>query len=581
MTMQPEINQQSLAKILEDVLLHARDVVFCWSKRDVSRHLACSGSIRDVLGFLPSEIASPGDFGDNVYYADKAKVQDALRDIQTGEEEPRLVEHRLITGSGDIRWVRTCVRQILPDWLGHELIVLTVTDIDEEKRYKNRLREKTYRDPLTGLPNRAMLEYKLQAFMESVQRNGKHLALIHLDLDNFKTFNEQYGYGFGDGILRQIGDVLLAELPVDTAVFRVGGDEFMLLIKNLDNRTDLEQIMQNIMNCLKSSIDEQGQQVTIQASAGIAIYPDDSDNTDDVQNNAMIALKKAKEHGTGHWCYFNPILKVDQIRRADLEKRLRRAIDQREFYLVYQPQLDTLTQQISGIEALIRWNDPEHGLVSPADFIPLAESCGLMIPIGAFVLETACLQQINWIAQGIPVVPIAVNISTDQIRDPHFFPNLRRTLAKTGLPPELLELEITESLFLESSDIVRELFAKIRSLGIRIALDDFGSGYSSLTYLKNFQLDRLKIDRTFIRDMKLESVETAITGTIVTLAHILELDVVAEGVETQEQYDYLKKVGCNNVQGYFFHRPLSEPKIQRLLKTQPLLEQTVRKRKKR
>lgn len=558
-----QLDHLLLNRIMDDILGSSRDIVMFWNAREARLHFNCR--LQEILGYHDYEITNLQSLADIVYFADKPRLSVWLDDETRLSPAPAAIEHRVVTKNGDIRWVMTTLRRIRPDWLGHSLVIGNISDIDSDKRSRNIIREKTFRDPLTGLPNRVMLEYKLQTYMESVQRNNKYLALITLDLDNFKTINENFGYSFGDGILRQIGDVLMAELPVDTAVFRVGGDEFVLLIKNLDSRDDIEQIMQNIMKSLSTSIDEQGQQVAVQASAGISIYPDDCKSSDDIQSNAMIAMKKAKEHGAGHWCYYNPILRSDQIKRADLERRLRRAIDKREFYVAYQPQVDVQTRRISGLEALVRWQDPSHGTVSPMDFIPLAEECGLMIQIGTYVLETACAQVVQWIEQGVPAVPVAVNISTAQIFDPQFLTILRRTLAKTGLNPRLLELEITESLFLENSASIQNLFEKIRDMGIRIALDDFGSGYSSLTYLKNFQLDRLKIDRTFIRDMKLQSVETAITGTIVTLAHILNLEVVAEGVENLEQYEYLKKVGCNTVQGYYFCKPVLAAQVRQML----------------
>lgn len=549
-----QLNTTLLNQILTDVLDVTRDIVLYWSSRDIVLHF--NGRLEAAFGYRDDEITSLQALKEIVYFADKVRLAQTLDNIAQLDAQPVTLEHRIITRTGDVRWVQTSLRRIRPQWLGSSLIIGTIADIDSEKRARNKLREKTFRDPLTGLPNRSLLEYKLQTYMESAQRSHKSLALITLDLDNFKEINESYGYGFGDNILRQIGDVLLAELPVDTTVFRVGGDEFVLLVKNLESRTDIEQIMQNIMKSLAASIEVQEQLVSVQASAGISIYPDDCTTSDDIQNNAMIALKKAKDQGTGNWCYFNPHLRASQLRRADLEKRLRRAIEKREFHLVYQPQYDAQTGKISGLESLIRWQDPEHGLISPTDFIPLAEELGLMVPIGTFVLETACAQTIHWQELGVPVVPVAVNISTAQILDAQFLTVLRRTLAKTGLDPHLLEVEITESVFLDSSESVQALFEKIRQLGVRIALDDFGTGYSSLTYLKNLPIDRLKIDRAFIHDMKQQSVETAITGTIVALAHILDLEVVAEGVENLEQFEYLRRVGCNHVQGYYFSKPL-------------------------
>ncbi len=563
------IDGGQLLRVLDDVMSASRDVVWFWTPAD--RRIHCNGRLTEVFGYQPEELGDFEAFLRTVYFADKSKIRQLIEQSTGRGDKPVNSEHRIICRNGDIRWVRTSFRRIDPSWSVDDMVIGTISDIDEEKRSKSRLREQSYRDSLTGLPNRTMMDYKLSAYMESVRRNGRLLALIHLDLDGFKMINETYGHSVGDTILRHIGDVLISELPLDTTVFRIGGDEFALLIKNLENQADIEQIMQNILKALASSIVVDDRQVAVQATAGIAVYPGFGTTPDEIQNHAGVALMQAKAKRSGGWSYFSPDLQADQGRRAEMEKRLRRAIQNREFRLVYQPQVDVASGRVSGLEALIRWNDPDHGAVSPMDFIPVAEACGLMPAIGGWVLETACAQLRNWIDAGIPAVRVAVNISPQQFKDPQFFSNLRRILSMTGIDPRMLELEITESIFLEGPEELQLLFDRIRGCGVQIALDDFGTGYSSLNYIKNFKLDRLKIDRAFIHDMKAHSVETAITGTIVVLAHILELEVVAEGVETLEQFNYLKEVGCNTIQGFYFSRPTEVADLPRILQDGTML----------
>ncbi|MBP7401439.1 MAG: EAL domain-containing protein [Clostridia bacterium] len=560
------ISGVKLLNMLEDILSASRDVVWFWSPSE--HRIRFNSRVADVTGYGPDDLIDYESMMRAVYFADKWKVRQlAEQGLDPSDSpEPASLEHRIVCRGGDIRWVRTSFRRITPSWGEPGMVIGTITDIDTEKRSRSRLREQNYRDPMTGLPNRGMMEYKMQAYMESVRRNRRLLALIHIDLDGFKMVNETCGHAVGDLALQQIGDVLSSELPLDTTVFRIGGDEFALLVKNLENREEIEQIMQNITKALASSIIVNDRHILIHASAGIAVYPGYGTTPDEIQNQAGTALVQAKAKQSGSWCFFTPDLQEDMGRRAGMEMSLRRAIRDKEFRLVYQPQVDVESGRINGVEALLRWNDPERGNISPLELIPVAEDCGMMPDIGGWVLETACRQLKSWIDAGAPPVRVAVNISPQQFREPDFYPSLRRILSMTGLDPRLLELEITESMFLENPEAVRDMFEKIRDCGVRIALDDFGTGYSSLNYIKNFKLDRLKIDRAFIHDMKAHSVENAITGTIVVLSHILGLEVVAEGVETREQFNYLQEVGCNTIQGYYFSHPAEAGELPRLLR---------------
>ena len=557
------INSEQLLFVLEDLMSTSRDVAWFWSPEE--RKIRYDSSLTEKSGYDPVEMGDIDAFLSKVYFADRVKVRQIGSHVLIPGNHPAAVEHRILCANGDVRWVRTSFRRIHPKWCSSQLVVGTITDIDAEVRGRALLREQNYRDPLTGLQTRVMLDYKLQAYMESVRRNGRLLALIELDLEGFKEVNESFGHMVGDAVLRMIGDVLMVELPLDATVFRVGGDEFAILVKNLENQADIEQIMQNVMKALSRSIVLDNRHVMIRATAGITLFPGFGTTSDEIQVEAGIALREAKETNPGGWGYFTPDLQADQVRRAQMEKKLRRAIRDREFRLVFQPQVDTETKRINGLEALIRWDDPECGPISPATFIPIAETCGLMPVIGSWVVETACAHVVEWMSLGAPPVRVSVNISPQQFKETDFLPSLRRTLSITGLDPKMLELEITESMFLEDPDRLRDMFEKIRSLGVQIALDDFGTGYSSLNYIKNYKLDRLKIDRSFIHDMKAPSVETAITGTIVVLAHILGLEVVAEGVETPEQYLYLREVGCNTIQGFYFSRPVESVGIPALL----------------
>lgn len=554
---------EQLADLIQDVCGDTRDIVCLWTPSDAGFHF--NHSFSEFFDCALNDIRDPEAILSRIYPADRPAWRSICGRLARQEVPARPIELRLIGRDSEVRWVRIVLRQLRREWLPDGLIVGTMIDIDGERRIRHKIRVKTFQDNLTGLPNRAMLDYKLQAYMRSAVRNHKFLAFILIDISNFKAVNDRYQYEFGDAVLKTIAAHLTASLPTDATVFRVDGDEFAVLVKNLECWTDVEQIMHLLMRSLCLPVEVGNDVVSISVNAGITRYPGDGATADEIKNHAAIALKKAKMNGPAVWCKFLPEFRQEQIRQYTLEKQLRSAIERKELKLVYQPQIDIVSGRIIGLEALLRWHSAENGLVSPLDFIPVAESSGQIVAIGTWVLENVGQQMRAWLDRGLPIVPVAVNISPVQMKDPNFFSMVRRVLAINRLEPKLLELEITESTFLDQGDQIRQLLEDIRSYGIRVALDDFGSGYSSLTYIRNIALDRLKIDRSFIKDMHERHTDKAIIGTIIVLAHILNLEIVAEGVETEIQFDYLKKIGCNVVQGFLFSKPLPAVQVEDLM----------------
>ncbi len=434
--------------------------------------------------------------------------------------------------------------------------VCIVNDVTRQKHYEEELAYQANHDALTGLPNRNLLMDRLEQGISFAKRHGRRLAVLFLDLDQFKVVNDGIGHHVGDALLQEAARRLCRRLREGDTVARFGGDEFVVVCPELDDAADMGAITARVLEAFASPFEVLGERLRVTASVGIAFYPGDGADAATVLRNADLAMYKAKDSGRANCQFFTADLKIRMSERLRMEERLAEALERDEFELHYQPQVNATSGQISGLEALIRWRHPELGLVAPGHFIPLAEQSGLIVPIGDWVLHEACRQAASW-QQTIGVeVPVGVNVSLGQLRRRDFGAVVRDALAKTGLAPSLLEIELTESMVLDNAELLLSVLRGLNELGTRTAIDDFGTGYSSLSYLQRLPVDRLKIDRAFVQDVVSNPGSSACCRAVITLAHSLGLGVVAEGVETEAQATYLGRLYCDSLQGFFFAQPL-------------------------
>jgi diguanylate cyclase (GGDEF)-like protein len=389
------------------------------------------------------------------------------------------------------------------------------------------------------------------------KRRTQKVALLFIDLDGFKIINDGFGHATGDQVLKLTGNRLAANIRQGDTAARLGGDEFVVVLNDQERIEEVSDAVQRIMDAVLRPIPIQHQEITLTCSIGISVCPDDSEDADELLKFADIAMYKAKEEGKNTSRFYTRGMNDTIVRKVTLTNNLRRALERQEFRLHYQPQVNLGSGELLGAEALIRWQHPQYGLVSPAQFIPLAEQSGQIVQVGEWVLRTACEQAMAFTAAGMSPMLMSVNLSARQMRDENLIRTIRRTLEETGLPATRLELEITESMVMSDIDRSVAILNAIKALGVRIAMDDFGTGYSSLSYLKRFPIDRLKIDQSFIHDVTTDVSDAALTRTIIALAHNLGIRVLAEGVETGEQRAFLIEAGCDEAQGYFYGKPVA------------------------
>lgn len=438
-------------------------------------------------------------------------------------------------------------------------------DITDRKRYEEQLQHLATHDNLTGLANRALLQDRLEQSILFAKRSGRLVAALLLDLDRFKIINDSLGHSFGDRLLQIAADRLRESVRGADTVARLGGDEFVILLAEVANEEDVGKVAKKILDRLTAPFQIADREITVTASLGISIYPQDGEDEETLIRNADIAMYQAKEEGNAFRLYA-PEMNIVVHEAMEMETDLRRALDRGELLLHYQPKIDLDSGKITGAEALVRWQHPVRGMIAPGMFIPLAEETGLILPIGEWVLENICLQIKSWQTQGFPLVPIAANLSARQFRNDELVATIQRILQDTGLPPHLLELELTESMIMRNVQTAAETMQELNALGVSLALDDFGTGYSSLNYLRRFPVDCLKIDRSFISDVADDPSAAAVATSIIAIAHSLGLQAVAEGVETEEQLEFLRQCACDSYQGYLYSAPLAVEEFTAMLR---------------
>lgn len=431
-----------------------------------------------------------------------------------------------------------------------------ISDITERKRAEARVHYLAHYDALTGLPNRSLFRDRLDQALGKARRENTQLAVMFVDLDNFKDFNDSLGHDAGDELLREVGRRLQGCIRPQDTVSRQAGDEFVVLIPDLPGADAATAIAHKFLQVFREPVSAAERELSVTGSIGIALYPDNATSAEELIRNADAAMYSAKEQGRNNFQFFASDMTAGALEKLALEASMRRAIERDEFELHYQPQVQVNGGEIIGFEALIRWQHPEQGLLLPGAFIPVAEQSSLIVALGEWVLDAACRQLRSWLDEGHPVVPVAINLSAVQFGRGDIVAQVAGTLDRYGLPPELLEVELTESAIMRDPHVTSHTLRQLKEVGVKIAVDDFGVGYSSLSYLKRFHVDRLKVDRSFISDLDSNQDDRAITAAIVEMAHALNLEVVAEGVETEAQLNVLRTLGCEMAQGYWFGRPV-------------------------
>ncbi|HEU4889438.1 MAG TPA: EAL domain-containing protein [Thermoanaerobaculia bacterium] len=509
--------------------------------------LECNDACARLFGFETHEEFMAADAND--FYFDETE-RDRVVQMLRDQGQISNLELRLRRRDGSTVWVLENV-----SLLEGEILEGTIIDITDRKHAQEQMEYQAFHDSLTHLPNRLLFRDRITVALAHARRNGRASAVMFLDLDQFKLVNDTLGHTVGDRLLQVIGARLVTCVRAEDTVARMGGDEFTILLVDLHDRRGAVAVAQKVLEavCHPVLVDEHELYVT--TSVGIAIFPDDGADAESLLKNADRAMYRAKELGRDNFQFSTPVKFEIAEGRLAMERRLRRALEREEFVLHYQPMVEIATGRLAGAEALVRWNHPDSGLIQPEDFIPIAEETQLIVPIGAWVLRTACKQMKAWHDSGHPWLRVAVNLSPRQFQDAELVNTVERILAETGFPAPLLDLEITESTAMQNAELSLAILNRLKEMGIRISIDDFGTGYSSLSYLKRFPIDTVKIDQDFVRD--LTSDDAAIISAVISMARALNLRVIAEGVETEEQLAFLRREQCSEMQGFLYSQPLT------------------------
>ena len=569
------VRRQSEARF-SSLVQHSSDVVMVIDADSTVRYVSPSG--KRVLGY-PSDELEATKLTALIHPEDKARVLQLLTsaDREGDADEPEAIEFRLQNKDDSWLEVETLCTNLLND-PNVQGIVLNVRDISERKAFEEQLQHQSLHDSITDLANRALFKDRVEHALERQVRNDKPVTVLFMDLDDFKTVNDSLGHAAGDHMLAQVGERLKNCLRSADTAARLGGDEFAILLENVGQGVEPGDVAARILASLEGPFHLEGKEVFIRASIGIATAPFGSENrpkgADDLLRNADVAMYMAKEAGKGRYQVFEPAMHGTALRRLELKADLQRATDHGEFILHYQPVIELETGGICGLEALLRWNHPQRGIIPPLEFIPLAEETGLIVPIGNWVLREACQQAVllHERFRTDPPLYMAVNLSARQLQRPEIVAEVAEVLMDTGLEPGTLILEITESVMMRDVDLSIQRLTELKELGVKLAVDDFGTGYSSLNYIRRFPVDILKVDKSFVDGVSKGGEESALTAAIIELAAILKLRPVAEGIERADQLERLLDLHCDLGQGFYFARPLPMDSIDELLNTRTALE---------
>ncbi len=504
-------------------------------------------------------------FADFVHPEDRHILSANIKNLSDADS---LMELRLVRGKSKIIHTEMTLQKLAG--AGKKAFMVQAHDITERKEDEERILFQANYDDLTGLPNRSLFLDRLNQILANASRNGTNVGVMFIDLDGFKLVNDTLGHDVGDLLLQETAERLKKCVRNTDTVSRLGGDEFTVLMPNLHDPRDAPLVANRILEAVSTPFHLKGSDSFVSASIGITVYPEDAEAAGDLLRNADSAMYQAKEKGKANFQFFTDDLNREMKERLILKNGLIKAMDKKEIALFYQPKQDLENGAITGVEALMRWNSAELGMVSPARFIPVLQETGMMVEFGEWAVRSACLQHRAWLDAGLPPIRIAVNLSARQLREISFVSVFERALKEIGIGSESLEIEITESLLMADARNTVTAIEELHDLGIRVAMDDFGTGYSSLSVLKRFPIDSIKIDQSFVADITTSADDAEIIRAIVTIGKTLNKTVVAEGVETQEQVDILREYGCDQIQGYFFCPPIPAEEL-----TEFLLEKTV------
>ena len=527
-----------------------------------------------ILGLKPGEVkANQEHYSMCIHPEDRDSVVQQMQDAVTGMNSFEF-GHRIVHGSGAVRHVHLRgepLSEVARRFQG------TIQDVTEQRRTQEKIRYLAHYDSLTGLSNRRRFKDQLERAIERARARGNYMALLYMDLDQFKRINDTLGHSAGDRLLQHVAEVLYDKVrttdiigrnvdqgdgpgqppEAEVEISRLGGDEFAVVLSEISSPEDAGQVAERILGSVTTPITFEDHQIATTASIGIAIYPEDGQDSETLIKHADTAMYAAKERGRNTSQFYSQTMNAGTLRKLTLETHLREALEKNQLRVLYQPRMDIQNRRIRGVEALLRWDHPSLGPVLPKEFIPVAEETGLIVPIGEWVLETACAQTKAWRISGCGQIGISVNVSSRQFIHHNIHETVTEVLRKTGLDPKQLELEITESVVLEDDKGTGEMLRQMKDMGVRIALDDFGTGYSSLSYLTKFPLDTLKLDRSLVRDLGHDPTARGVANAVIGMAHAVNLSVTAEGVDEVEQARFLSEQGCDELQGFLVAGPLS------------------------
>jgi diguanylate cyclase (GGDEF)-like protein len=563
-------------------LAHAQSLahIGSWEWDLATGDMRCSEEVYSIC--CPEGERCENPILDQVHPLDRCMVRGQIDDA-IAKRAAVSFDYRILLGGSTERTLHAEIVTVLDDGGDPVCLTGTIQDITDRKNAEEQIRLLAYYDALTGLPNRRFFMQQLEQAVVYANRNDRMLAVLFLDLDRFKLVNDTMGHGVGDRLLQDVADRLLRcvrkndclaradEEGPQSLVSRLGGDEFTIMLSDIDHFQDVAKVARRILDAVSLPYSLEGQEVFISTSIGISLYPFDACNAGELIRNADGAMYHAKEQGRNGYQIYDESMNAKALERIILESQLHKALKEQEFVIYYQPQVATRTGKVVGIEALVRWNSKELGVVEPGRFLPLAEEIGLVIQIDQWVMTQACRQLRRWLDAGLSPVTLAVNISGQHFMKNELLETVTAVLAETGIDPALLELELTEGVLMAHTERTVKTLKALKGMGVRLAIDDFGTGFSSLSYLKRFPLDVLKIDRTFINEITTDPDDAAITLATIEMAHTLKLQVIAEGVETPAQLEFLTRNGCDNYQGYLFSRPVPPEEIPRIIPLAPPL----------